>query len=77
MPSGAVLWVFQENSLRYHAELVPRIGIMLPKGEKKKGNSSAIQIGSSELNTYHFKEDLICFSAYLCPNDSLFQEKDL
>lgn len=29
MPSGAAICVFPENSLRCHAELVPRIDIML------------------------------------------------
>lgn len=42
MPSGAVICVFPENSLRYHAELVPRIDItLLGRGG---GNSSAIQM---------------------------------
>lgn len=33
MPSGAAICVFPENSLRSHAELVPRIDIMLPGWE--------------------------------------------
>lgn len=64
-----------KNSLkmpRCHVELVPRVDIMLGGGGGS--NSSAIQMWSSELNTYHFKEDLICFSVYLCPNVSIFQD---
>lgn len=33
MPSRAAICVFPENSLRSHAELVPRIDIMLPGWE--------------------------------------------
>lgn len=35
MPSGAVICVFLENSLRYFVELVPRTDTMLLRGKNK------------------------------------------